>query len=131
VTFDLYSLKDNPKRSDFYVSVSINDRPLNVFNCSLDSGKYLCPWDTFSLYLLSRSFPNSQDPDIMCFKHLENRDRPSVIEGNVSWWLASAISVPSVLATLIYIRRRQKRKEIERIQREERERQERETLIKR
>jgi membrane protein implicated in regulation of membrane protease activity len=67
----------------------------------------------------------------MCFKHLENRDRPSVIEGNVSWWLASAISVPSVLATLIYIRRRQKRKESERIQREEQERQERELLIKR
>lgn len=56
--------------------------------------------------MISRSLPKNQEPENMCFSHLENRDRPSVIEGNVPWWLASTISVPLVLITLIYIRKR-------------------------
>ena len=54
----------------------------------------------------SRSLPKNQDPDNMCFSHLENRDHPTVIEGNVPWWLATTISVPLVLLTIIYIRKR-------------------------
>jgi hypothetical protein len=62
--------------------------------------------DQFIATMISRSLPKNLEPENMCFSHLENRDRPSVIEGNVPWWLAATISVPLLLITLIYIRKR-------------------------
>ncbi len=63
--------------------------------------------------LEARILPKGVSLEDACFGHLENRDRPQIIETNMPWWLALAIALPlagSTVAAIIQYRRYKEKK---------------------
>lgn len=51
-----------------------------------------------------------------CFSHLENRNRPIIVDTNMPWWLAAVIAVPLVIISIIAIKYYMKKKERKRLE---------------
>lgn len=101
----------NFTRSDYFVSVTVDDVPVPFRNssCEFDGDKYRCNWASISSFLESRSL--QQGLESICFSHLENRIRPLIIDGNMPWWLAFVISAPLVGLSLYFINYKLKQRE--------------------
>ena len=80
-------------------------------HCLFDGERYRCSWESLAAFLDQRSLPRNLDPDRVCFGHLENRDRPQIVDGNVPWWLAAVIATPLVAISLYLIRRQMNKNE--------------------
>ena len=116
--FKLYADNEKPnttipyQRSNYFVTINVDNTPLpfKSMNCQFDGDNFRCNWDGLAAFLDSRSLPKGISAETMCFEHLEGRDRPQIIDGNMPWWLAAVISLPLVAVTLFYINRWMKRK---------------------
>jgi hypothetical protein len=95
------------QRAKYYVTVYVDDIPLpfKSMHCLYDGDSYWCNWDNLATFLDSRSLPKAISPETVCFGHLEGRDRPEIINGNMPWWLAAVISLPFAAVTLYGIDR--------------------------
>ena len=116
--FKLYADNDKPnttipyQRTNYFVTINVDNTPLpfKSMHCQFDGDNFRCNWDGLAAFLDSRSLPKGISAEAMCFGHLEGRDRPQIIDGNMPWWLAAVISLPLVAVTLFYINRWMKRK---------------------
>jgi len=121
VYFKLYASHNNHSvatgapyhRTNYFVAIYVDDTPLPIKNmhCQFDGDRYRCNWENLASFLDSRSLPRNQSLESLCFGHLEGRDRPQIIDGNVPWWLAAVIAVSLVVITLYYLSKWMKKKE--------------------
>lgn len=103
---------------DYFVSFFIDDVPIPIKHseCVFDSVRYRCNWEAVSKFLLQHSLPEGKDVEDYCFSHLENRNRPIIVDTNMPWWLAAVIAVPLVIISIIAIKYYMKKKERKRLE---------------